>query len=45
MFEKLLPYIRLGIEFLNGTLDYLLQLIRFLTAAEESIAGYQTTPV
>jgi hypothetical protein len=41
MFEKLLPYIRLGIDFLNGLLDFAMQLLGLLTTAEETIAGSQ----
>lgn len=44
MFEKLLPYIRLGLDFLKGALDCLMQMIQLLTAAEESISGIQITP-
>lgn len=43
MFEKLLPYIRLGIDFLNGALDFLMQLLGLLTSAEGSISGQQAT--
>lgn len=38
MFEKLLPYIQLGIEFLKQAIDSIMQLVRILAAAEESIA-------
>jgi len=43
MFENLLPYIRLGINFLNDALEFLMQLIGLLTSAEESISGYQVS--
>jgi hypothetical protein len=44
MFEKLLPYIRLGIDFLNNVLEFIAQLLGLLTISEEAIAGSQATP-
>lgn len=38
MFEKLIPYIQLGIEFLTKTINWFMELVRILAAAEESIA-------
>lgn len=43
MFEKLIPYIQLGIEFLKQAIDCVMQLVRILAAAEESIAKQKAT--
>ena len=43
MLEKLLPYIRFGIDFLNDLLDIAMQLLGLLTNAEESISNHQAT--
>lgn len=43
MFEKLLPYIRLGIDFFTSLLDFVSQLLAMLTSAEDAISGHQAT--
>jgi hypothetical protein len=41
MLEKLLTYLRLGIQILTGAVDLLAQLLEILLSTEDSIAEYQ----